>query len=134
MIYLVLAMVLLTFAVLIFAFSQRVIAVRRKKIRISYFRSMSAEQVPPQNIVLSTRHFANLFEMPMLFYVAAVLIVLMKIESTLLVFLAWGYVFFRLIHCVIHVSYNNVVHRMSAFFMGNILLLIMWCIIAKASL
>jgi len=40
--------------------------------------------------------------------------------------LAWGYVALRIAHSAIHLTYNNVFHRLSAFAASNVLLVALW--------
>jgi hypothetical protein len=40
--------------------------------------------------------------------------------------LAWVYVGLRAIHSLVHLSYNNVIHRLSVFTASNVLLAFMW--------
>jgi hypothetical protein len=40
--------------------------------------------------------------------------------------MAWGYVLLRFVHCAIHLSYNDVYHRLIAFGLSNIVLAGMW--------
>jgi hypothetical protein len=40
--------------------------------------------------------------------------------------LAWAYVASRGVHSLIHLTYNNVFHRLAAFAAGNVVLLVIW--------
>ena len=40
--------------------------------------------------------------------------------------LAWAYVACRALHSLIHLTYNNVLHRLAAFAAGNVVLLVIW--------
>ncbi len=40
--------------------------------------------------------------------------------------LAWAYVVLRLIHAVIHMTYNRVIHRMLTFIASFVVLMFMW--------
>ncbi len=40
--------------------------------------------------------------------------------------LAWAYVARRALHSLIHLTYNNVFHRLAAFAAGNVVLLVIW--------
>lgn len=42
------------------------------------------------------------------------------------VWLAWVYVALRFLHSFIHLTYNNVLHRLSAFAVSNFVLIGMW--------
>lgn len=67
--------------------------------------------------------------MPTLFYVACLTALLLKLDSALLVYLGWGYVVLRGVHAFIHLTYNKVFHRLTAFMLSNFLVIAMWIII-----
>jgi hypothetical protein len=127
MIYPMFAMVLLTFTVMILMGVARINSVRTGKIKVSYFKTMSGDS--PEYLLKLSRHFSNLFEVPVLFYTAGVLSVALNIEHALLPVFAWLFVLFRLIHAVIQLTYNKVIHRMLAFFAGSVCVLIIWFIL-----
>lgn len=127
MIYPMFAMVLLTFAIMILTGITRINAVRTGKVRIGYFKTLSGEA--PEHLLKLSRHFSNLFEVPVLFYTAGVLSIALNIEHTLLPVFAWLFVLARCIHALIHITYNNVIHRLLAFASGSMCVLIIWCII-----
>lgn len=132
LIYPLFAMVVLTFSVLLLAFTQRLVAVRRRQVKPRYFRAMQAQvqtDAIPEHIVIGARHFANLFEMPVLFYAVCLLALVLHIHSPALLYCAWGFVVFRVVHTVIHLSYNAVIHRAAAFFISNGCLLAMWILV-----
>jgi hypothetical protein len=128
MLYPLLAMVAFTFVLLIVGFTMRARAVQKGEVSIGYFRLVSGEA--PKYIQQATRHYSNLFEMPVLFYVAAVLCILYPIEGAWVTALGWLYVVARLGHAAVHLTYNNVVHRMLVFQLSNLALLALWVIIA----
>lgn len=45
---------------------------------------------------------------------------------------AWLYVGCRVVHAIIHTTYNNVVHRMLIFQLGSFILLIIWLLLVAA--
>lgn len=47
-----------------------------------------------------------------------------------LVAMAWIYVAMRVLHSLIHVTYNKILHRFSIFALSNLLLLAMWIMFA----
>jgi hypothetical protein len=132
MLYPIFGMVALTFVVLFIGLRARIGAVKSGKLRPESFRLNPINGVP-EEIVKTTRHFANLFEMPILFYVACVLCLVMDLSSITLVTLAWGYVLARAIHAFIHITYNNVTHRLVAFAASNLALISIWGIIVAAT-
>jgi hypothetical protein len=129
MFYPMFAMVLLTFVVLLINFIWRVRAVRSRQVSIKYFRVFDGVEAP-EYIKAGARHYANLFELPVLFYVACLVTMLFQQQqSVILLILAWIFVISRVIHAVIHMSYNNVVHRMAAFWGGVLALFGMWIVL-----
>ena len=124
-IYPVFSLVILTFIMAFATGISRFISVRRKDINPKYYIFMSGD-TPPDYVQKLSRNFANLLETPILFYLLAVLLIALQIDSALMVKLAWLYVFFRLVHIVIHISYNHVLHRFTAFLLSMLTLLAMW--------
>lgn len=127
MIYPMFTMVLLTFGVMILMGIARINSVRTGKVKVGYFRTMSGDS--PEHLLKLSRHFSNLFEVPVLFYTAGVLSVTLNIEHALLGAFAWSFVVIRCIQAFIHITYNNVIHRMLAFIAGSACVLIIWCIL-----
>ncbi len=124
MLYPLYALVLLTFAVLFWTFFTRVRAVRRREINFGYFRLMQGNA--PETVVKASRQFANLCEMPVLFYAVCLLCLLKGFEDSLQLALAWAYVALRCLQAIIHLSYNHIMHRVVVFALGNFVLLALW--------
>jgi hypothetical protein len=124
MLYAMFAMVLLTFAVAFRLLFLRIKALKSGQVRISQFRLNTGEM--PADITQATRNYSNLFEVPVLFYVAGTIAIAMDVESPTMVSFAWGFVFARLVHSWIHLTYNNVAHRLWAFLAGNVCILLIW--------
>ena len=124
-IYPVFCLVMLTFIMAFATGASRLISVRRKQINPKYFVLLSGD-TPPDYVQKIGRNFVNLLEVPVLFYLVAVLVITLQIDNTLLLNLAWLYVALRLVHSIIHVSYNHVIHRFTVFLLSLITLLAMW--------
>lgn len=125
MLYAMFGLVVFTYVFLLVNFVWRLKAVKSRAVHIKFFRRLDTQEAP-EHIILGTRHLANLFEMPVLFYVVGVLAVSLQLESVFMVVLAWLYVGCRVVHAIIHTTYNNVVHRMLVFQLGSFILLIIW--------
>ena len=82
------AMVLLTFAVLMTMFRARVRAVREGKVSATYFRIYQGE-VEPESTAKPARHFANLFEAPVLFYAVCLAAMITHFTGAAMQVLAW---------------------------------------------
>jgi hypothetical protein len=124
MLYPLFTMVVLTFLVMFWTLFTRVQAVRQGKISIGYFRLMQGDA--PTEVVKASRHFSNLFELPVLFYIVCLLSHIKNAEDDWQIGLAWVYVLCRCLQAIVHLGYNNVKHRLAAFALGNIVLLILW--------
>lgn len=103
------------------------IAYRRFSARVHprEFRLGESAAVPP-HVQLPNRNFMNLLEIPVLFYVVTLTLYVTGTVTPAAVALAWAFVGFRIIHSFIHLSYNNVFHRLLAFAFANFALLGMW--------
>jgi hypothetical protein len=123
--YPVVALVLWTFAVFLLVPRARFRAARAKQVRVADFAFGESENVPGE-ARLPNRNFMNLLEMPVLFYVACLVVyVIGKVDAWSLG-LAWLYVALRIAHSVIHVTYNHVIHRMRAFALSFLVLIALW--------
>ena len=72
--------------------------------------------------------YANQFELPVLFFVAALLS--LYFGATLLdTLLAWLFLASRVVHAFIHVTSNRVVRRFSAFAVGAVIVAIWWLVL-----
>ena len=74
----------------------------------------------------SADNFSNLFELPVLFYTAILLALILMLSDPLLVTLAWLYVVLRYIHSFVHTTYNSVWHRFYAYIASAAVLLVIW--------
>jgi hypothetical protein len=76
-------------------------------------------------VTKTSRNMNNLFQLPLLFYINCIIIVLCNFQASYLVYLAWFYVGFRILNSIIHVTYNNFIHRMLTFTVSNTLVITM---------
>lgn len=80
----------------------------------------------PGDVSLANRHYMNLLELPLLFYVACLAQLATNQFDEVMLWLAWAFVVVRFVHSYIHLAYNNVLHRMYAFGAGVLIVLAMW--------
>lgn len=125
MLYAMFSLVLLTTVVIVIGARARIASVRQDTVPLNYYALMSGAEVP-EFISKSTRHLSNLFEVPVLFYAGGAVYLALGITDMFPVYCAWAYVGLRLIHTIIHLGYNNVLHRLLAFASSNLCLLAMW--------
>jgi hypothetical protein len=84
----------------------------------------------PEAAAAGARHWANLFELPTLFYAGCLsAFVLGGVTGWTLAF-AWGYAAARVVQSLVHMTYNNVRQRALAFLVGVILIFALWANVA----
>jgi len=125
LIYPLFAMALLPGIILILLAYHRIVATKQGLIEPNYIELSSAEKAPPL-IVKLTHNLSNLFEFPVLFYVAACLIISTNTTDLLFVWMSWSYVSIRYVHTIIHVTYNYVPHRLVVHMLSDIVLIAIW--------
>ncbi len=119
------AMVLLVFIVAVLTIKARVQGVKAGEVRAKYFRLMQGDELP-ESVAKTTRSFNNQFEVPVLFYAAGILHIVLLPGNQLGLYLAWGFVLLRYLHAFIHITYNHVMHRLAAFFGALVCVAAMW--------
>jgi hypothetical protein len=125
----VLAMVALTFVVSLVMYRRRIAEMRDRRIRPQSV-AKAADMSAMLDNVGAADNYRNLFEAPVLFYVAALTAFALHIASPLLVALAWLYVACRVVHSVIHCTSNRVIHRFQAFVASHAVLFAIWLVMA----
>jgi len=110
-----------------------------------YFRriaQMQRERIHPQAVATSSQssarltdsaaadNFRNLFELPVLFYVALVVAAQTAQVTAVTLALAWLFVALRIAHSAIHCTYNKVIHRFYVYVAGGAVLWILWGVLA----
>jgi hypothetical protein len=118
----VLALAAWTIAVLLLVPMARISAVRARRLKPSDFRYGESANVPGE-LSLPNRNYMNLLELPILFYVLCVVLFVTGKVTNNAVTLAWVFVATRIVHSGIHLSYNNVLHRLLAFASSLIVLI-----------
>lgn len=123
--YPLLAMVLLTFIVGVKMLISRIKAVKEEGMNPAFF-ALNRGAKQPDYLIKVSQHYENLFELPLLFYIAVILVYITNNADYLYFSLAVLFVVVRYIHAFIHVTYNNLLHRRNAFLVGTVLLFILW--------
>lgn len=120
--------VTLTFVLLFWMFAERVRALKSKATRMGDIALRQPNW--PDRATQVANSFHNQLELPMLFYVLVILVMITGQVSIVLVALAWVFVVFRLLHAWVHTGGNDVRTRVN-FFGGCVFSLIaMWIVFA----
>jgi len=77
---------------------------------------------------LGNPNFADLLEMPVLFYIVCLMAVVATRADESMLDLAWAYVALRAVHSIVHLTYDNPTHRTVLFALSNFVVLAMWAL------
>ena len=125
------ALVTLTFAVLLLIPVRRFRAGIAGQIKYDDFKYGESASVPPE-VGIPNRNMMNLLELPVLFYVACLTYYVTERVDDAALTLAWAYVGLRVAHSAIHLTYNRVRHRLVAFAVSNVVLIMLWTHLLRA--
>lgn len=119
------AMAALTFTVLLLIPIARFASAAKGQVKRDDFKFGESANVPG-NVSIPNRNYMNLLELPVLFYVLCLMMYVTDGVTPPLLQLAWAYVAVRALHSFVHVTYNNVLHRLILFAVSNFVLISMW--------
>lgn len=118
-------MVALTVVVTFRMFFERLRQMRSERIRFAEIPS-SSQMAARFADTRAADNYRNLFEMPVLFYLAVLIAAITGLVTSVSLGLAWAYVVLRVVHSTIHCGYNRVKHRFYAFLASNLVLWALW--------
>jgi hypothetical protein len=114
-----------TFIVLLQIPFRRFRAAFARKVTANDFKFGESERVPGE-VSIPNRNYMNLLEAPVIFYFLCMLYYITDSHLSLFVGMAWLYVALRIVHSLVHLSYNNVRHRLIPFALSNIVVIALW--------
>lgn len=100
-------------------------AVRSGAMDPAFYRTYQGGEEPEAMRVL-TRHFLNLFEVPVLFYVVVLTAFVTGQGDSRMTVLAWVYVATRYVHSWVHLGGNDVLTRFRVYIASFAVLALMW--------
>jgi hypothetical protein len=118
----------LTFVLLLLMARERTGALRRGEIRAEDIALRQPNW--PKRTTQYANAFSNQLELPVLFYLLIVFILITKTPDVLLLILAWVFVLTRIVHAYIHTTSNIVRQRGAIYGIGALVLIIMWVVFA----
>jgi hypothetical protein len=126
------ATVFLTLVVWVYMYIRRIAFITANNIRSQDLAVPAAlAQISPPAISNPSDHLKNLFEIPVLFYALTLYLFITKQVDTLYVDAAWVFVAFRVLHSVVHCTFNLVMLR---FYLYLIATVAVWFIAIRAAL
>ena len=126
MLYPLFAMVALTALVWSWLYVTRFREVRAKRIPVQELANRAHATRVLQNVSGPSDNLLNLFELPVLFYVAVLLVHVSNRSDGIYLALAWAYVLLRAVHSYIHCTYNLVMHRFVVYLASSMVLWAIW--------
>ena len=119
------AMALLTFGVLSLIPIRRFRAAFAGRVTAADFRFGESVAVPG-DVAIPNRNYMNLLELPTLFFPPCLMFYVSHRVDAVVLIVAWLFVLFRLVHSIVHLTYNNVFHRLTLFAASNVALGALW--------
>ena len=120
------ALAALVYAVWLTMFVQRFRHMKRTPPSAEDFAHKAAAADYFRPVEAPASNFANLFEMPVLFFALVPLLLVTRHADHAQVALAWSYVVLRAVHSVIHVARGPVVRRFAVYLLSCAVLSAMW--------
>jgi len=120
--------VALTFALMFWMAFSRIGTIKRGETRMADI-ALGQQNWPPRATQVANCYNSQ-FQLPVLFYVLTILVIMTRHADFLFVVMAWLFVITRIVHAYIHTGSNYVPHRFNAFAAGVLILLLMWLIFA----
>ncbi len=126
-----LAQVLLTLLVWVALYAARLPEIARRRLDPQQLATSRLAAGVLEDVAAAD-NFRNLFEVPVLFLAVLPLLVLADAAGPAAVALAWGFVALRVLHSLIHLTYNRVVHRFLAYAASTLCAFALWGLLAAA--
>lgn len=120
----VLVQVALTFVLLFWLGIARARSARRGEVKVADV-ALSSEPWPDR-LKQIANSYRNQLEVPVLFYVGALMAIVLGAVDTVVAGLAWAFVVLRLVHAYIHVTHNKVLRRFQVFVASVVVLAVLW--------
>ena len=117
----------LTYAIYILVSMRRVGAIKTGQAKPADFRVPNVEPEPSATAI---RSLTNQFELPVLFYVCCIIMVMLGAVSTAAMVLAWIFALSRIAHAFVHVTSNRLRFRRPLFVVGFVASAAMWILLA----
>lgn len=122
----IVALVAWTLVMQIWLYAARLPAMRRAGISLKGrvgTRGGALEGVIPDQANWKAHNYNHLLEQPTIFYAIVIALILMRFDAGINVYLAWGYVGFRIAHSLVQATVNIVLYRFLLFVGASVCLI-----------
>lgn len=103
----------------------RIGALKSRQVGMAFYTSYRDGQEPEQ-VAVATRHYTNLYETPVLFYLGCLVAGLLGPVGPFTLLAAWGFAGLRIVQSLVHLTSNNVRWRANAFWASCLMLFTLW--------
>lgn len=117
---------LLTMLVWIYLYVTRIGHMRKNRITAQALAAPGNIEKLLAPVVNPSDNFENLFEMPVLFYVAILFLFVSGTGDGMFAAMAWIFVIGRALHSIIHCTYNQVMHRFTCYAISSLAVWAIW--------
>ena len=128
----VLALIIWSLLIWVWMYVKRIPAMSKAKVNPQDARFPGSLNVLPDDARAAADNYNHLMEQPTIFYALAFLTYLLSLQTSCTALLAWAYVGLRAVHSAIHLTYNRVRHRLIAFALSNVVLVMFWTNLMRA--
>jgi hypothetical protein len=104
---------------------RRIAAIRAREMQLGHFSGTGESPMTPA-VSVSTRHFANHFEVPVLFHVICLLHLVFTAGGWLAAAVGWAFVALRALHMREHLGRNQVRVRFNLYVLSTALMWLLW--------
>ena len=103
----------------------RIFALRAGQITLKDFMNLHFYNKNTPKLEIASHYLSDLFHGPILFYISNLIILLNPhlMSLTCLWVLCWLYLGFKVLHSTIMITYNHLLHRLTAYLFSNAFLL-----------
>lgn len=110
-------LILWTMLVWIYVFYKRIPLIQKLKLTPKQMQTPGElMRLSPSDVTNPADNFRNLFEVPVLFYALTIYLFVTRQVDNGFVTAAWIFLVFRVLHSIVHCSYNHVPHRFYCYF------------------
>lgn len=120
----------LTMLVWLYMFVRRMSYIAAHKLDAQAMKTPAGvESLIPDEVAASSHNLRNLFEVPVIFYAVCLYLMMVGQVDEMHVYCAWIFLGFRVLHSLIHCSYNSVIHRFAVYIVSCLAL---WVMVVRA--
>lgn len=125
------AMMLLTMVVWIYMYWQRLRFIFSSELRATDMTPAVLARVSPPKVSNPSDNLKNLFELPTVFYALALCLYATQGVDSNFVVLSWGFFALRVMHSIVHCTFNYIPLRFALYVVSSLAL---WVMVVRAAL